>query len=152
MRRTVAHLVFMFLWTGIAIPVAAGQVAAAALLVGEVRLLAVNPGHEQVARALRRAGWIEADGQVFSRFDLPELFDAIGRTWTADRVPADRFALPDLRRGRAARADDPSGVLGGDLVTGGRALKPAAPAALVYWMYVGRDATFPGRPPEPVPR
>ncbi|MDR1129946.1 MAG: tail fiber protein, partial [Prevotellaceae bacterium] len=41
--------------------------------------------------------WTECDGATFNVVDYPELYDAIGREWTADSVPDGQFQVPDLR-------------------------------------------------------
>jgi microcystin-dependent protein len=110
-------------------------------IVGEIRTLAIDPRNESTVAAMRRAGWAEANGQLLPRLDFPELFDAIGRLWTPERMAADQFALPDLTRPAIRNRSTSSDALGdGDRVTGGRRL-PAAPGSLSYWVYVGRDTT-----------
>src|SRR5262249_45220011 len=109
---------------------------------GELRLLAVPATSAEVIARLHHEGWLEARGQLLSTIEFPDLFDAIGRTWTSDIVPGGRFAVPDVRYPPAPRSsDNPFGVLGpGDLLTGGRVEKRRAkPASLSYWIFVGRD-------------
>jgi hypothetical protein len=108
-------------------------------IVGEVRVLTVLAG--SAVDQLHRAGWLEARGQVVSRGDFPELFDTVGRSWTADGVPSDSFAVPLLTPGSirvVTSADNPYGVLGpGDMVRSGRP-RPNRQGPLGCWIYVGR--------------
>jgi hypothetical protein len=108
-------------------------------IVGEFRVLSVST--RDAVDQLHRAGWLETRGQVVSRAAFPELFDTIGRSWTADAVPSDDFAVP-LVTPRSMRvltsADNPYGVLGpGDTVTSGRP-GPNRQGPLACWIYVGR--------------
>jgi microcystin-dependent protein len=99
----------------------------------------VAPGTRAVAQ-LHEQGWIEARGELLSAKEYPELFDAIGRTWTSDGVSEGRFAVPDVKDSGRIRAANPFGVMGpGDLVAGGRTAKPwLNPAPISYWIYAGR--------------
>jgi hypothetical protein len=109
-------------------------------LVGEIRAMAVSaPAARAVAR-LHEQGWIEASGELLSAKEYPELFDAIGRTWTSDGVSEDRFAVPDIKEPGGIRSPNPFGVMGpGDLVTSGPDAKSwLKPATISYWIYVGR--------------
>ena len=109
-------------------------------IVGELRVLSVST--QSAVDLLHRAGWLEADGQVVSRADFPELFATIGRSWTADGVPSDWFAVPLVAPGAlraVSSSDNPYGVLGpGDLITSGRR-RPNRQGPLSYWIYVGRS-------------
>ena len=94
--------------------------------VGEVMALAIDPNNAKAAVELHHDGWLAAQGQLLSASQFPELFEAVGRTWTADGVREDRFAIPNIhdRAQRIVSSDNPFGVLGpGDLVTGGRVRK-----------------------------
>jgi len=113
-------------------------------IVGELRVLSVST--QSAVDRLHRAGWLEAEGQVVSRAEFPELFATIGRSWTADAVSSDWFAVPLVAPG-ALRAvtssDNPYGVLGpGDLITSGRR-RPNRQGPLSYWIYVGRSIAGP---------
>jgi hypothetical protein len=105
-------------------------------LVGELRLLAVGADNSGWLDRLHRAGWLEADGQVLRRDEFPALYEVIGRTWTPDKTPPDRFAIPDLRE----RPDDPNpfGVLGPEVVTGGRIIKKSTRRPAKYFLYTGK--------------
>lgn len=124
--------------------VSADDPAGAPPMLGQVRTLAVNPQDQVQLRALAHEGWLEASGQVLHTQAFYPLYQTIGRTWTASRVPADEFALPDLddqTMASARRARNPYGVLGpGDLVSGGERL-PAARPSLLHFIYVGKDAS-----------
>ena len=114
-------------------------------LVGEVRTLAVDRTDQSHVTKLHRAGWLEAEGQLLRESAFPELFEVIGRSWTADSAEPCRFAVPDLRDRTvsAASSDDPFRVLGGgDLVSGGRTLQPRTrQMPLTRWIYAGREVT-----------
>jgi Phage Tail Collar Domain len=109
--------------------------------VGELRLMAIDPGNPSALAALHHAGWLEADGRLLKRDDFPDLFAGIGLAWTTGKTTQERFAVPDLvDRKSGISSDNPYGVLGGgDLVTGGRQLR--RPPAPQYFIYVGRDAS-----------
>lgn len=52
----------------------------------------------QSAAVNEPTGWFDCDGRVLSRFDYPELFNAIGFTYTTDSSYTDlSFNLPDFR-------------------------------------------------------
>jgi hypothetical protein len=112
-------------------------------LVGEVRAIAIAPTSERAIARLHREGWLECRGQLLSDKDFPELYATVGRSWTAQEVPPDRFAVPDVNDPFPGRisSDNPFGVLGpGDLVTGGRVRKAwERRAPLTYWIFVGRS-------------
>ena len=109
-------------------------------MVGEFRTLSVS--NQGAVDQLHRAGWLEARGQVVSRSAFPELFNTIGRSWTADTVSSDHFAVPLLTPGQmrvVSSSDNPYGVLGpGDLVTSGRP-HPNRQGPLSCWIFVGRS-------------
>lgn len=112
-------------------------------LAGEIRAFAVDTSDSEAMTTLHRAGWLEAAGQVLSVQDFPEAFRMIRRSWTSNRVPADHFAVPDLRR--LSRTPDEidettAQLLGGDRVTSGSSSKGRASARLLYCVYLGRDA------------
>ena len=123
-----------------AIPISAQDQPAARPIVGEVRVLSVSSAG--AVDDLHRAGWLEARGQVVSRADFPELFQAIGRSWTADSVMSDSFAVPFVTPGSMrvqTSSDNPFGVLGpGDLVRSGQP-RPNRQGPLACWIYVGRS-------------
>lgn len=105
--------------------------------VGEVRTFIVDRADPAAGAALERNGWIEADGATLPVAAFPELYKALGRTWTGRRVRSDAFTVPDLNLNRER---NPFGVLTeSDLVTGGRT-SPVRNAAAV-WIFAGRDTT-----------
>src|SRR5262249_49638030 len=122
-----------------AIQVSAQDQPAGSPIVGEVRVLSVSGGN--AVDQLHRAGWLEARGQVVSRAAFPELFDTIGRSWTADSVASHSFAVPLVTPGSmraVTSSDNPYGVLGpGDMVQSGRP-RPNRQGPLGCWIYVGR--------------
>jgi hypothetical protein len=110
-------------------------------VMGELRLIAVEPGNARAIDALHHSGWLEADGRILKRTEFPDLFAGIGLAWTTRKVMQDQFAVPDLveRRGGVS-SDNPYGVLGGgDLVTGGRQIHRAP--APQYFIYAGQDVS-----------
>jgi Phage Tail Collar Domain len=112
--------------------------------VGEVRMLAVARGDRSASAQLQREGWVEANGQLLDVARHEALYQRIGRTWTAEGVARDRFAVPRLEDStqRARSSDNPFGVLGpGDLVTSGRA-RPVTSrrSPLSYWIFAGTPA------------
>ncbi len=56
-------------------------------------------------------GWLLCDGRLVSRYDYPELYEAIGTAWGGDGNP--NFHLPDMR-GRFIRGLDISGFIDPD--------------------------------------
>jgi len=114
-------------------------------IAGEIRAFAIDPADQRALRELHQVGWLEATGHLLSTQDFPAAYAMIGYGWTADNVPADRFALPDLRRlsGDPARPDRMTAeLLGGDLVTGGRTRGPRdSSRRLLYCVYVGVDVS-----------
>src|SRR4051794_9250770 len=66
-------------------------------LAGEVRAFAVDVANQTSLLELHRAGWLEAAGQLLAVDDFPAAFKMIGRAWTAEKSPSDRFAVPNLR-------------------------------------------------------
>lgn len=108
-------------------------------MVGELRLVAIDPGNPRAIDALHHSGWLEADGRLLKRVDFPDLFANIGLAWTTSKTTPERFAVPNLID-RKSLSDNPYGVLGpGDLVTGGRQLRKAPTPQ--YFIYVGKDVT-----------
>jgi len=121
--------------------IAAGDSPVLQPLVGEVRVLAIAPTNNTMIAELHRQGWLEARGQLLSTRDFARLYETVGRAWTADGVPADEFAIPEIKDPAAGRAPaNPFGVLGpGDLITGGRVRKAwLHRAPLSYWIFAGR--------------
>jgi len=123
-----------------AVPVMAAESGAA--YVGEVRLFAVARADRNASSQLQREGWVQANGQLLEVAKYEALFQLIGRTWTADGVTKDRFAVPRLddstQRGRSS--DNPYGVLGpSDLVTSGR-VHPVTSRRnpLSFWIFTGK--------------
>jgi hypothetical protein len=110
-------------------------------VIGELRLIAIDPANPLAVDALHHSGWMEADGRLLRRDDFPELFATVGLAWTKRKTAPERFAVPDLvERKSAISSDNPYGVLGpGDLVSGGRPLP--TPPAPQYFIYVGREVS-----------
>jgi hypothetical protein len=123
-----------------AVPSIAGADNAGAY-VGEVRLFAVVRGDRTAAEQLRNEGWVEANGQLLDVARYGDLYRRIGRTWTADGVAANRFAVPQLEDStqRTRSSDNPFNVLGpGDLVSSGRARPTTSRRSpLSYWIFAG---------------
>jgi hypothetical protein len=111
--------------------------------VGEVRAFAIGEGNQDAIAQLHREGWLEADGQLLAVRLYQPLYREIGRTWTADGVAEDRFAVPRLRDSlqRAPSSDNPYGVLGpGDLVGSGSTRRRSVRAHPVsYWIFTGEE-------------
>src|SRR5215467_4787033 len=112
--------------------------------VGEVRLFAVTRGDSTVAAQLRNEGWVEANGQLLDVERYQALYRRVGRTWTADGVAANRFAVPRLVDSTqpTRSSDNPFGVLPpGDLVSSGR-VRPVTSrrSPLSYWIFAGQHA------------
>jgi hypothetical protein len=111
--------------------------------VGEVRALAITLSDEDVV-SFHRGGWLEARGQLLWKRAFPELFKAIGRTWTPKNVTQDRFAIPEIRdrSQRETFADSPSRVLGlAGRAADGDAEKALRQAPVSYWIFVGQDVS-----------
>jgi len=120
--------------------VSAGQITTRPI-VGEVRLMAVPFPRSDTIDRLHSEGWIEAHGELLPVSTYPELYKTIGRAWTANGVEEARFAVPALSDlGQRYFTADVYGVMGpGDLVTGGRQIKPwFRDSPLSYWIFVGR--------------
>ena len=113
--------------------------------IGEVRSLAIAPGNKDAVAELHHDGWLEARGQLLSVGSFPELFKAIGRTWTTSEAKEDRFAIPEIldRSQLEVPSENPFSVLGpGDLVTSGRVEKAwLRHAPISYWIFVGQDVS-----------
>jgi hypothetical protein len=137
--RTNALLVVGFV-TAISADLLAAPPTSSEPFVGEVRVLSV--ASQSVVDRLHQSGWIEARGEILTAAEFPELFETIGRSWTADSVPLDRFAVPSLASGTLrmlTAADNPYGVLGpGDMVTSGLP-RPTRQGPLSCWIYAGRS-------------
>src|SRR5262245_5615484 len=118
----------------------ADQPARPGPLVGEIRAMAVAAPATRGIAQLHEQGWIEARGELVSAKEFPELFNTIGRAWTSDGVPEDRFAVPEIEAPRGIRSANPFGVMGpGDYVAGGRETKPwLNHAPISFWIYAGR--------------
>jgi hypothetical protein len=138
---------FVFLSASSLLLMAASTVAADTFtpttpLVGEVRVVALDPRNQSELGQLRQQGWIQADGHLVSTSEFPALYRTIGRRWTSPHVASDKFALPDLDPADVQRRaeNNPFGVLGpGDLVSGGQHERRAeGTASLMYFIYVGR--------------
>jgi tail collar domain len=108
--------------------------------VGEVRMMAITGGNRNAVDALHREGWLEARGQLLSIERFPELYQALGRTWTSESTAQGDFAVPALKdRSQAQSSRNPFGVLGpGDLITSGRSKSDARSFPLSYWIFTGR--------------
>ena len=111
-------------------------------IVGELRVLSV--ASSGATDRLHQAGWLEARGQIVSKSDFPELFDAIGRSWTGDGVSGDDFAIPLLTPGSMrvkTTADTTHRVASpGDQVSSNRP-RQNKQGPLSCWIFVGRAAT-----------
>jgi len=111
-------------------------------IVGELRVLSV--ASSAATDRLHQAGWLEARGQIVSKSDFPELFDAIGRSWTGDGVSGDDFAIPLLTPGSMrvkTTADTTHRVASpGDQVSSNRP-RQNKQGPLSCWIFVGRAAT-----------
>jgi hypothetical protein len=118
-------------------------------LVGEVRSLAIAPSNLNAVADLHHDGWLEANGQLLSSSEFPELYEVVGRAWTTAETREGRFAVPELhdRSQRQASSDNPFGVLGpGDLVTSGQPQKAwLRQVPLSEWIFVGREVPENGR-------
>jgi hypothetical protein len=122
--------------------VAQAQIQPSDKISGEIQTFAVDTGNPQAMLALHRAGWLEAAGQLLSTDEFSAAYTMIRRTWTADKIPSDKFALPDLRWLSALPGEvdaRTAELLGGDIVTGGRILRPSP--RLLYCIYVGVDVS-----------
>jgi hypothetical protein len=144
MQATIRRILSILILVGLpTAAIASGDTAASRPLVGEVRAIAIAPGNTKAVSELHRDGWLETRGQLLSSKDFPELYATIGRAWTSERVPQDRFRIPEChdRSQRHISSDNPFGVLGpGDLVTSGRVRHDSLrQARLSYWIFVGRD-------------
>jgi hypothetical protein len=63
--------------------------------------------------------WTECNGATFNVADYPELYDAIGREWTSDGVPNEKFQVPDLRGRINLGLDAGSSAIPRDMTTTG---------------------------------
>jgi hypothetical protein len=145
MHRTIRFFVAIAIVCGGTVAIAADGSSVSGPRIGEVRTFAIGPGNLEAATALRRDGWLPAQGQTLQIKDFPELYAVIGRDWTVADVPEGQFVVPELhdRSQPVFSSENPSGVLGpGDLVTSGHTVKRTArKLPLAYWIYVGRDAS-----------
>ena len=144
-----AALVWMS--SGLAPGLASDDPPAAGPVVGEIRALAVTQPTAEVVARMHQEGWLEADGQLLSALDFPDLYAAIGRTWTPNSVQEGRFAVPNVRTEFQSQPsyENPFGVLtAADLVTSGRDDRPSRTFPhLSYWIFVGRNANKTGVQP-----
>lgn len=60
-------------------------------LIGEIRFVGFGP----ISDELKRAGWLECNGQALDRTKYRHLYRRIGVTWGSGG--ADDFNIPDLR-------------------------------------------------------
>ncbi|HEX8301530.1 phage tail protein [Sphingomonas sp.] len=75
---------------------AAAKLSDTALIIGEIRSLAISEKNSTAIKALLNSGWVPADGRTLSRAAYPGLATALGETW--GRAPnATDFMVPDLR-------------------------------------------------------
>ena len=110
--------------------------------IGEVRVIALAPGNQEVVTQLHQEGWLEANGQVLSTTEYPALYRQLGRAWTRAGIAQDRFALPRLRDATqpAASSSDPYEVLGsGATPTANKTTRRQQihSTPLSYWIFVG---------------
>lgn len=118
--------------------------SAGAAHVGEVRAFAIGEGSGDAIAQLHREGWLEADGELLAIRLYATLYRQIGRTWTADGVAEDHFAVPRLRDSlqRAPSSDNPYGVLGpGDLVRSGARRPTVRAHPVTYWIFAGQEVS-----------
>src|SRR5262245_6443743 len=111
-------------------------------IVGELRVLSV--ASSAATDRLHQAGWLEARGQIVSKYDFPELFDAIGRSWTGDGVAADDFAIPMLTPGSLrvkTTADNAHRSAGSSDQISSNRPRQNKQGPLSCWIFVGRAAT-----------
>jgi hypothetical protein len=115
--------------------------------VGEVRLIALAPGNQDVVNELHQEGWLEARGQILLTAQYPALYRQLGRAWTRVGIPQDRFAIPRLRdvTQPLPSESNPYDVLGsGAAQTQDRVNRrqQIRTTPLSYWIFVGPDATI----------
>jgi len=113
---------------------------------GEVRVIALAPGNQELVAQLHQEGWLEANGQVLSTTEYPALYRQLGRAWTRAGIPQDRFAIPRLRDTTqpAASSSDPYQVLGsGATPTANKVTRRQQihSTPLSYWIFAGIKST-----------
>jgi microcystin-dependent protein len=108
---------------------------------GEVRAIAMAKGNHDLVTRLHHDGWLEANGQILSVEQFEDLYHQLGRAWTADAVPQDRFALPRLRDTTQPlpSSSDPYGVLSPGTLAPNRPRRQPRQMPLSYWIFVGQD-------------
>jgi microcystin-dependent protein len=114
--------------------------------IGEVRVIALAPGNQDVVTQLHQEGWLEANGQVLATAEYPVLYRQLGRAWTRAGIPQDRFAIPRLRdtTQSVASSSDPYEVLGsGATPTNNRVARRQQihSTPLSYWIFAGPKST-----------
>jgi microcystin-dependent protein len=112
--------------------------------IGEVRIIAMAPGNQEVVTQLHQEGWLEANGQVLSTTQYPALYRQLGRAWTRAGIPQDRFALPRLRDSTQPlpSSSDPYDVLGSGATPTATKMtrrQQIHSTPLSYWIFVGLD-------------
>jgi len=112
--------------------------------IGEVRVIALAPGNQEVVTQLRQEGWLQANGQILSTAEYPALYRQLGRAWTRAGIPQDRFAIPRLRDSTqpVASSSDPYDVLGsGATPTANKVTRRQQihSTPLSYWIFAGQD-------------
>ena len=120
--------------------------SAAGPRIGEVRVIALAPGNQDVVTQMHQEGWLEANGQVLSTAEYPALYRQLGRAWTRVGIPQDRFAIPRLRDATqpAVSSSDPYDVIGsGATPTANKVTRRQQihSTPLSYWIFAGPKST-----------
>ncbi|HET9834547.1 MAG TPA: phage tail protein [Vicinamibacterales bacterium] len=128
----------------LSVMVSAADGSAAGPRIGEVRVIALAPGNQDVVTQLHQEGWLEANGQILSTTEYPALYRQLGRAWTRAGIPQDRFAIPRLRDATqpVASSSDPYEVLGsGATPTANKVTRRQQihSTPLSYWIFAGQD-------------
>jgi microcystin-dependent protein len=115
--------------------------------IGEVRIIAMAPGNQNVVAQMHQDGWIEASGQILSTTQYPALYHQLGRAWTRAGIAQDRFAIPRLRDTTQPipSSSNPYDVLGsGAPETSNKVNRRQQihTTPLSYWIFAGQDATL----------
>jgi microcystin-dependent protein len=128
----------------LSVMVSAADGSAAGPRIGEVRVIALAPGHQEVVTQLRQEGWLEAKGQILSTAEYPALYRQLGRAWTRAGIPQDRFAIPNLRDATqpVPSSSNPYDVIGsGATETSNKTTRrqQIRTTPLSYWIFAGAD-------------
>ena len=114
--------------------------------IGEVRIIAMAPGNQDVVTQLHQDGWLEANGRILSTTEYPALYRQLGRAWTRVGIPQDRFAIPRLRDSTQPlpSSSDPYDVLGSGATPTATKMtrrQQIHSTPLSYWIFVGQDGS-----------